>query len=121
MPQELLHGPDVVAVLEQVGGKRVPKGMAAHALRDPGAPNRVCDRALHDGFVNVISRGRTELRIAADPRRWKHRLPPLVGGRVDVLTSNREWQDSPAEPVCQIVVMLAPNDVQMRRQRHPRR
>ena len=47
MPQQLLYGPDVVTVLEQMRGKPVPKGMAAHALRDPGAPNRVCNRALH--------------------------------------------------------------------------
>ena len=89
-------------------------------LRDPGTPNRVRQRALHDGFVNVISRGRTELRIAADPRRWKHTLPPPVDGRVHVLAPNRERQDDPAEPVCQIVVMLAPDDLQMRRQWHLR-
>lgn len=34
MAEQLLHGPDIVAVLQQVCGERVPERMAAHALRN---------------------------------------------------------------------------------------
>jgi len=35
--EELLDGPDIVAVLEQVGGEGVPEGMAAYSLGDSRA------------------------------------------------------------------------------------
>jgi hypothetical protein len=34
MPQQFLHSADVVAILEQVRGKAMPKGVAAYSLLD---------------------------------------------------------------------------------------
>lgn len=36
MPEQLLHGPNVVPVLEQMGRERVPEGVWADTLRDVG-------------------------------------------------------------------------------------
>ena len=51
MPQQLLDGPDVVAVLKQVRRERVPLGVWAGALGHPGLPNRVLDGPLQDRLV----------------------------------------------------------------------
>src|SRR5262249_5108881 len=51
--QQLLDGADVVAVLQQMGGERVPEGVARGGLGDPGAADRVLYRPLKDRFVEV--------------------------------------------------------------------
>ena len=40
MPQELLHRPDVVSRLQQMGRNGVPQGVAARSLSDPARPDR---------------------------------------------------------------------------------
>ncbi len=40
MPQQLLHGPDVVAVLEEMRRKGVPKRLTAHMLGHARALSR---------------------------------------------------------------------------------
>ena len=49
--QEFLDRPDVVALLQRVGGKRVTEGVAAHALGDACAEGGCSYRALQDRFV----------------------------------------------------------------------
>jgi len=46
MTQQLLHGPNVVPVLEQVGRKRMPEGMWTHTLGDARPPCPVRHRLL---------------------------------------------------------------------------
>ena len=48
VPEEFLHGEDVVAVFQQVGGEGVAEGVGAGALGDAGMPDRVSDRPLKD-------------------------------------------------------------------------
>jgi hypothetical protein len=55
VPQEFLHGANVVAVLEQMGGEGVPKGMAGRTLVNPGLPNGVFDRPLDRALVDVMA------------------------------------------------------------------
>ncbi len=49
--QELLDRPDVMAIVQQVGGEGVTQGVAAHALGDASAEGSGPDRALQDRFV----------------------------------------------------------------------
>jgi hypothetical protein len=49
--QQLLDGADFVAVLQQVGGERVPEGVARGRLGDSGAADASLHRPLEDGFV----------------------------------------------------------------------
>jgi hypothetical protein len=46
MAEERLDGTDVVAVFQQMGRERVPKGVAGRRLGDSHAPNRGADGAL---------------------------------------------------------------------------
>src|SRR5207247_1070351 len=53
--EELLDCPNVVAVLQQVGGKGVAERVAAHALGDARPKGGNPDGALEDGFVKVMT------------------------------------------------------------------
>ena len=54
--EQFLDGPDVIAVLQQVGGERVAKGMGADTLGDAGLAG-----GLFDGFVQTAG---VEVRAA---------------------------------------------------------
>jgi hypothetical protein len=64
MPQEFLHGTDVMVVLQEVGRERMTQGMRTGPLRNAGLRHRVLDLALEDGLVQVMT-------------------PSLPGGAVD--------------------------------------
>jgi len=53
--EQLLDGPDVVTLLEQVGGKRVTEGVARGRLGNPGTADRILHGALEDGFVEMVA------------------------------------------------------------------
>ena len=55
VPEEFLHGSDVVAVFQQVSGEGVAEGVGAGALGDAGMPDRVSDRPLKDGLMEVVT------------------------------------------------------------------
>ena len=48
VPQELLDGPDVVPVFEQMRGERVPERVARCALAQPGPHDGLANRPLED-------------------------------------------------------------------------
>lgn len=52
--EKLLHGSNVVAALEQMGGEAVPQRVAGGALADPRASHRFGHRALNHSFVQVV-------------------------------------------------------------------
>ena len=39
VPEQILDRADVIAVFQEMGGERVPEGMAGGGLRDSGSPN----------------------------------------------------------------------------------
>lgn len=53
--EKLLHGPDVVPGLEQVGRKAVSQRMTADGLVDQGRLAGVTDCPLEDPFVHMVS------------------------------------------------------------------
>jgi hypothetical protein len=63
VPEQLLHGSNVVPILEKVCCERVPERVWADTFRHVGLPRRVCDSLLHDGFVKVEARRRPPSRI----------------------------------------------------------
>ena len=68
MTEQFLHRSDVVSILEQVRRKGVAEGVAADALRDPRPADRGGDRALYDGFVQVIPGWWSESRVSVRSR-----------------------------------------------------
>ncbi len=55
MAEELLDGANVVAIFEQLGGKRVTKRMAARPLGEARLAYGGPDGALDDGLMKVVT------------------------------------------------------------------
>jgi hypothetical protein len=51
MPQEFLHGADIVAVLQQVGSEAMAKGMAADPFANACLQDSLLERLLQATFV----------------------------------------------------------------------
>ena len=69
--QQLLHGPNVVAVLEQMCRDRMPKGVWPRTFGDAGLSRRPSDGLLDNGLVKVKPSRRAPPQIGADARRGK--------------------------------------------------
>ena len=85
VPEELLHGADVVAGFQQVGGEGVAEGAGAGALGDAGMPDRVSDRPLKDGLVEVVPAVLAGRPIDVDPGGREGPLPRPFAAGVRVL------------------------------------
>ena len=120
MPEQLLHRPDVGARLQQVGGKGVAKGMAAHVFRDAGGAR--C--ALHSPdkviFVYVVAPDHTGARIGGELVRGEDEFPAPFVRRVRVLAEEGVRQLHIAEAVGEIPVVqrLHANQVRLERLDH---
>jgi hypothetical protein len=80
--EQLLNGPDVVAVLQEVGRERVPEGVARRRLREPGGSYRGTDRVLHRGFREVVPSHLSGARIDRQRAGGEYVLPsPAPSGR----------------------------------------
>ena len=53
--EELLDSPDVVVVLEQVGGEEVPEGVARGELGNAGGADCILHCALENGLVEMVA------------------------------------------------------------------
>src|SRR5262252_10895399 len=55
MPEQFLHGPNIVAGFQQLRGERVPKGMAGDVFGDPSQASRSAYRFLQTAFIQVMA------------------------------------------------------------------
>ena len=85
VPEELLHGADVVAVFQQVGGEGVAEGVGAGSLGDAGMPDRVSDRPLKDGLMEVVTAVLAGCPIDVDSGGREDPLPRPFAAGVRVL------------------------------------
>ena len=116
MAEELLHGADVVAALEEVRGKRVPEGVARHPFGDSGRIGGTVDRPLDDRFVEMMAAFRAFAVSPAagrgkDPRprplRWCGGIlprqgvgkpdPPPARGKILLVGEKRAWGQVPSQ------------------------
>ena len=63
MAEEFLNGADVVAVLEEVGGEAVAKGVRGNAFVDFGRARSFFNGFLKGGFVNVVTAEKSGFRV----------------------------------------------------------
>ena len=78
MPEQLLHGPDVVPVFQEMRREGVSKNVRTDTLRETGPAHGLRNLLLDHGLVQMKARRWTPLRIAADPRGGKDKLPGPV-------------------------------------------
>src|SRR3990172_1845538 len=101
--QQFLDRPDVVSVLEQVGGERVTERVAGDVLFDAGQSRRIFDGALKDGFVQMMSTPNSGFGIRIVPMRGKHPLPSPCVVCIRVLSAKRFRQSNVAAALLQIL------------------
>jgi hypothetical protein len=89
MPEQLLDGPNVIAVFQQMSRERVPEGVARRALRDAGPPHRFPYGPLDRRLMEVMPLELPRDGIAVNPRRGKHELPLPVFGCAGRLARER--------------------------------
>jgi hypothetical protein len=74
--QQLLHRPDIVPGLKQMGRKGVPQRMAARSLSNPTRPNCLGHGSLNDRLMQMMPLNAARLRIPIsapsreDPLPW---------------------------------------------------
>ena len=81
--EELLDGPDVVVVLEEVGGEGVAKRVTGCALRDGRPAHGLLHRPLEHGLVQVVPAPLARGAIQVETGRWDHPLPDALPPAVE--------------------------------------
>jgi hypothetical protein len=105
MTWQLLDGPDVVPVLQQVGGEGVAEGMAPCGLRDARRAYSVADGTLEDGLVEVMASLLPGLAITVYPGGREHPLPRPLPSRVRVLPAEAARQLDPSGAAGDVVLV----------------
>src|SRR5213594_3388770 len=110
MPEQLLDGPDVVAVLQQVRGKGMPERVTARVLEDAGLAQRALDGTLDgtldDRFVQVMAAPLAGEAIHVVSGRREHPLPADLASGDRVLSRQRVAHGDPAGAGLEIHAML---------------
>jgi hypothetical protein len=75
--EQFLDRPNIAAILKQVHGKGMPKGMAIDAFYQPGSGNRFFYGPLKQSFMNMMSPFLSGLDILPTIFLRKNPLPPL--------------------------------------------
>ena len=75
MPEQFLHGADIVARLEQMGRKGVTQRVRGCRLREPGITNRLPHRSLERLIGKMLPPNDASAWITRARRRWKDILP----------------------------------------------
>ena len=88
--QQLLHGPNVVAILKQLCRERMPECVWTHTFGDAGLSCRARHGLLDNGFVEVKAGRWSPSRIGTDASSRKRELPPPLRGCTWVLAVERE-------------------------------
>ncbi len=91
--EQFLHGADVIAGFEQVGGEAVAQRVRVRRLVDPGAPRGLFDVALDGLFVDVVAADHAAARVGAVAGGGKDVLPaPFAAGvRIFTLQGMRQF------------------------------
>ena len=87
MPEQLLHGADVGAALQQVGDEGMPKSMGADVLRQTGTADGHLDGLVDDAGVDVMATGDTGTRVDGDVPGGEDILPAPFRGGMRILPS----------------------------------
>ena len=103
MPQQFLDRPDVVSVLEQVGGERVTERVAGDMLFDVGQSRRIFDGALEYGFVQMVPTPGPGFGILKVPMRGKYPLPSPIAVCIRVLSAKCFRKSNAAATFLQIL------------------
>ena len=113
MAEQLLNGPDVVAVFEEMRRERVAERVTRRPLDEASFEDRLSDRTLDDGFVQMMTTPLPCRAIRVESCRREEPLPAPFAARMWVLAAERPRKLHPAGTVREIFRVLAPNALQV--------
>ena len=93
--QQLLHGANIISILQQMCSETVPKGVAACRLRDSGALDRGFHCFLKVFLRYVVTTRLARARVDGNFRGWENVLPSPGAIGVAVFSFERERQINP--------------------------
>jgi len=85
VPQQFLHGSDIVSVGKKMRCKAVPEAVATDGFVDAGKGNRLLDRLSHAAFVEVIPSYLPGTGVLAQRFGWKNKLPGSLPTGIGIL------------------------------------
>ena len=106
VPEQLLHGSNVVPILEQVCCEGMPECVWTRALRDAGLPRRLGDGLLNNGFVKMKAGRWPPSRIRADARRRKDKLPSPLDRAFGYLRSSANGRTTRPNPRARTIQLM---------------
>src|SRR5262245_26249961 len=104
--QELLHRANVVARLEEVGGKGMPESMATGRLWYTRLSEGVLEHALNQRFVQMMTPALASRHVLVDPGGRKAPLPGPLSARIGILHIERARQLHPPRARLEILLVL---------------
>ena len=109
MPEQLLDGSDIMAVLQEMSREGVPEGMGATTLGDTRLPDRILHNAVEHGLVQVVASALARDPITISTRGGRDPLPGPRVASMRILPEQRGRQLDPARAHGQILVVLRPD------------
>src|SRR5262245_57670525 len=107
VPQQLLHGSDVVPVLQQVGRERMAEGVRRRPLCKASFPDRRFHLPLDHRLVQVVPPFLAGRPIHIQTRGREDPLPRPLATRIRILPGERGGKLNPACRVLQVALMLS--------------
>ena len=99
VPQQLLHGPDVASVFQEVGGEGVPERVRRGAFAELRPTTGVEHGALQHGLVKMMATALSCRPVGVQPRGGEDPLPGPFAARVRIFAGESPGQlDSSAPP-----------------------
>jgi hypothetical protein len=117
MAEKLLDRTDVVSILEQMRGERVPQGVAPGLLVHSTLSHGLLHRPLHRRLLDVVPAADAAPRIDRKTRRGKNILPREFAARTEVLPVECVGEPDLAEAAGQIAQVNTANTLDLRAER----
>ena len=105
MAEEFLNGADIVTGFEQVGGKRMPEGMAGNVFIQPSTAGGLFDGFLQGTGGHVVSAQVTAARINGQPGRKENKLPGPFRAGVRVFSGQGVGEKNTAMALVEILLV----------------
>ena len=102
VPEEFLDSANVLARLQQMRGKSMPKSVAANMLYHPGRPGCFLDCALKNRFMYMMPSFFAGSRVLPPVLLREDPLPAPVFRRVGVFAIQGPWQMNTAPSIDQV-------------------
>jgi hypothetical protein len=103
--QPFLHGPDVVALLEQVRRNAVPQGMTTNAFGEPSHTTGPMNGSWPPTLMGVMSADDSRAGISRQPVRGKHIWPDPEAACVRICAFQRKRSGDRGDPLRDILRM----------------